>query len=80
MAVDTQTLGLFHALVQNLSQLVQKTGSIQLLSNYTVAQAQSLTGVGTGTMIYVTDETGGAQPAFFDGSVFRRCTDRAVIS
>jgi len=31
-------------------------------------------------MIYVSDETGGAVPAFSDGTDWRRVTDRAVIS
>lgn len=31
-------------------------------------------------MIYVTDETGGAVPAFSDGTNWRRVTDRAVVS
>lgn len=30
--------------------------------------------------IYVTDEAGGAMPAFSDGTNFRRCTDRAIVS
>ena len=30
--------------------------------------------------IFVSDETGGAVPAFSDGSDWRRCTDRAVVS
>lgn len=31
-------------------------------------------------MIFVTDEAGGAVPAFSDGANWRRVTDRAVIS
>lgn len=80
MAIDTQALGLLHALVQNISQLVQKTASITTLPVYTVAQAQALTGIATGTQIFVSNEAGGAQPASYDGLVFRRYTDRAVIS
>lgn len=34
----------------------------------------------TNSMIYVTDETGGAVPAFSDGSSWRRVTDRAIVS
>ena len=34
----------------------------------------------TGGLVYVTDETGGAVPAFSDGTNWRRTTDRAVIS
>ncbi len=30
--------------------------------------------------IYVSDEVGGAVPAFSDGAAWRRCTDRAVVS
>jgi len=30
--------------------------------------------------IYVSDETGGATPAFNDGSDWRRASDRAVVS
>lgn len=31
-------------------------------------------------MIFVSDETGGAVPAFSDGTNWRRCTDRAIVS
>lgn len=31
-------------------------------------------------LVYALDETGGAQPAFADGTTFRRVTDRAVVS
>lgn len=33
-----------------------------------------------GRLIYVTDETGGAVPAFSDGTNWRRVTDRAVVA
>jgi hypothetical protein len=33
-----------------------------------------------GGLIYVTDDVGGAVPAFSDGTNWRRVTDRAVIS
>jgi hypothetical protein len=33
-----------------------------------------------GAIIYVTDETDGAVPAFSDGTDWRRMTDRAIIS
>lgn len=32
------------------------------------------------TFIYVSDEAGGAQPAFSDGTNWRRLTDRAIVS
>ena len=34
----------------------------------------------TGNLIYVTDDVGGAVPAFSDGTNWRRVTDRNVIS
>lgn len=33
-----------------------------------------------GGLVYVSNETGGAQPAFSDGSNWRRFTDRAIVS
>lgn len=50
-----------------------------LLPSYTVSgvPAQPAT---AGTQIFVTDEAGGAVPAFSDGANWRRCTDRAIIS
>ena len=50
------------------------------LPSYTVATAPSAATVGAGGMIYVSDESGGAVPAFSDGTDWRRATDRAVIS
>lgn len=32
------------------------------------------------TMIYVSNETGGAVPAFSDGTNWRRVTDRVIVS
>lgn len=51
------------------------------LPSMTVAEAVDAAATASaGDMIYVTDETGGAVPAFFDGSDWLRCTDRTVIS
>jgi hypothetical protein len=50
------------------------------LPSYTVSTVPDAAESGAGAMIYVTDETGGAVPAFSDGSDWRRVTDRAVIS
>jgi hypothetical protein len=33
-----------------------------------------------GQMLFVTDETGGAVPAFSDGTNWRRVTDRQIVS
>lgn len=51
-----------------------------VLKSYTVAGVPSAATIGAGGMIYVTDETGGAIPAFSDGTNWRRVSDRAVIA
>ena len=48
-----------------------------VLPSYTVASLPTGT---TGGMIFVSDETGGAVPAFYDGTNWLRMTDRAVVS
>ena len=52
-------------------------GSVELPS-YTVLTLPSVTPAGQ--MIYVSDETGGAVPAFSDGANWLRVTDRAIVS
>ena len=49
------------------------------LQSYTVANLPTA-GIGAGAMAYVTNDAGGAQPCFYDGSAWRRVTDRAVCS
>ena len=49
------------------------------LPSHTVAALPSASTY-VNTMIYVSDETGGAIPAFSDGTNWRRVTDRAVVS
>jgi len=48
--------------------------------SYTVSEANALTYSNAGDMIFVSDETGGATMAFYDGTNWRRIQDRAVIS
>jgi hypothetical protein len=48
------------------------------LRNYAKASLPSATTAGQ--LIYVTDDIGGAVPAFSDGTNWRRVTDRVVIS
>lgn len=48
--------------------------------SFTVGTAPSASSSGAGTMIYVSNESGGAVPAFSDGTNWRRVTDRAIIS
>ena len=49
------------------------------LMSRTVAQLAALT-VTAGSIVYVSDETGGAVIAFYDGTNWRRATDRVVVS
>lgn len=62
----------------NLSDNLTLTGLLTLGSK-TVGYLNSVSPA-AGTMAYCTDETGGAQPVFYDGTNWRRMTDRIVIS
>ena len=50
----------------------------RLLSK-TVSQLNTFV-ASAGSMVYCTDETGGAIPAFYDGSNWRRVSDRSIVS
>lgn len=50
-----------------------------LLPQYAKASLPSASANASG-MIYVTDDVGGAVPAFSDGTNWRRVTDRSVVS
>lgn len=54
------------------------TPSLFLLPSYTVSGLP--TASPAGQMAYVTNEAGGAVPAFSDGTNWRRVTDRAIVS
>lgn len=47
---------------------------------YGVASLPDPAAAGAGAMAFVTDEAGGAVPAFSDGTIWRRVTDRAAVS
>jgi hypothetical protein len=49
------------------------------LVSKTVTQLGSLVS-SVGAMVFCTDETGGAIPAFYDGTNWRRVSDRAIVS
>lgn len=71
-------------IAQRLNDALMKDGSEAMtapvvLSSYTVAALPDATAY-TGGMIYVSNETGGAVPAFSDGTNWRRVTDRAIVS
>ena len=54
------------------------TQSSVTLPSYKVADVPAA--LQAGQMIYVTNEAGGAVPAFSDGTNWRRVTDRVVVS
>lgn len=52
----------------------------RFLKPYTVAQAEAIATTSLSGMVWVSDETGGAQPAYSDGTNFRRFSNGAIIS
>jgi hypothetical protein len=55
-----------------------RAGDYKRLASYTVATVPPATPAGM--LIYVSNEAGGAVPAFSDGTNWRRVTDRAIVS
>ena len=51
-----------------------------LMTSYTVGTLPSAAARGAGALVFVTNESGGAVPAFSDGTSWRRVTDRVVVS
>jgi hypothetical protein len=76
IAIDHGTAGNGQIDVSPVQASVNKPFKLQ---SYAVASLPT-TGIGAGAMAYATDETGGAVPVFYDGSNWRRVTDRAVAS
>ncbi|MGI9400985.1 MAG: DUF2793 domain-containing protein [Rhizobiaceae bacterium] len=50
------------------------------VSSYQISGLPDASATGAGSMIFVTDETGGPVPAFSDGSNWLRVTDRNIVS
>jgi len=48
--------------------------------SYTVAEANTLTGMKEGSAIYISNEIGGKTLAFYDGTNWKRTSDNATIS
>lgn len=83
-ATLTQDDGSATPLFQQYLDDIQEALNANLLGNqvslasYVVAELPDVTSVPG--LIFVSDETGGAVPAFSDGTNWRRVTDRAVVS
>lgn len=54
--------------------------SLLLLPSYTVSGLNSLSADPAGQFVYCSNESGGAVPAFSDGTNWRRVTDRAIVT
>lgn len=54
--------------------------SFAKVGSFTVATLPSAVSAGTGAIVFVSDEAGGAVLAFCDGTDWRRVTDRAAVS
>lgn len=63
--------------VQSSTTKKTPVNTLQVLKSYFKASLPVAT---TGVLIYVSDATGGAVPAFSDGSIWRRVTDRTQIN
>lgn len=66
-----------------LSNLYTRINGPFMVPSYTVVSAPSPTnwqGTGFSSIIYVSDETGGATLAFSDGTNWRRVQDRTIIA
>jgi len=69
-----------HALARRLDEeLYSSLSQPVALARYSVADLPDATRF-RACVIYVTDETDGAVPAFSDGADWRRVTDRTVVS
>lgn len=67
--------------VVNGGQSQQVTAAlVRRLPAFAVATLPNAATYGAGAQIYVSDDVGGAVPAFSDGTNWRRVTDRAVIT
>lgn len=60
---------------------ITTTGTIGgKLPSYAIAELPDASSSGAGYMVYVTDDVGGATPAFSDGTTWKRVADLAEVS
>ncbi len=78
IAIDHATSGAVNGQI-DISPKRGKVNKPFELQSYTVADLPTA-GIGAGAMAYVTNDAGGAVPCFYDGSAWRRVTDRTVCS
>ncbi len=64
--------------LQNFLDDLTLTSGVKQLESFTVANLPNA--APSGRILFVSDETGGAVPAFSDGNNWLRVTDRAIVS
>ena len=76
---DGFAIGRFQLFLDDISRFLNSNllGDQVQLTSYTVTTLPSA--ATAGGLIFVSDETGGAVPAFSDGTNWRRVTDRAIV-
>lgn len=79
---DEQYFGQIELWIKQVTDLLRGVNDTQ---SFTVATLPPATDYdpsvnGFANFVYVSDETGGAQMAFSDGTNWRRFTDRAIVS
>lgn len=75
----TTEILLFVSLDQFKQSVKDRFSEPSYMPSYTVTTLPSVTTFAN-CLIYVSNETGGAVPAFSDGTNWRRVTDRAIVS
>jgi len=66
-------------IVQKLNVQIFASTGIRIPS-YTVTTLPAVPAADSPSLIFVSNETGGAVPAFSDGTNWRRVTDRAIVA
>jgi len=74
-----ETSGVDQLTLHHATNCAEFAGAVRP-EGYSVASLPLASDVGPGAIAYVTNEAGGAVPAFSDGTNWRRMTDRAVVS
>ena len=77
----------FHDVELWIKQVYENLNGVNDTKSYTVLELADIPATnydpadnGRAAFVYVSDETGGAQMAFSDGTNWRRFTDRAIVS
>lgn len=80
LVADKKATNIFQLFLDDIERNLNDNllGSQVTIPSYIVTELPSVTT--RPGLIFVSDETGGAVPAFSDGTNWRRVTDRAIVS